>query len=78
MFAQGYETTIWGKQDGSQGHKATIYRYEFQVVYTGSPENDEFFASTPGGTLSFYSVASQSFEVGKEYYLDISPASNPT
>lgn len=71
MFAQGVESTVWN--DGKP-EKGTLYRYEFQVVYSGSPENEQFFASTPGGTLTFYSVRNQAFETGKEYYLDITPA----
>lgn len=49
----------------------------FAPVYTGSDENREFFKSTPGGVVQFNLVneaAASNFEVGKEYYLDFSPA----
>jgi len=44
-------------------------------VYSGSEENQQFFAATPGGEI-YLSVVNQSaldqFEVGKEYYVDFS------
>lgn len=49
----------------------------FQPVYGGSPENDKFFAATPGGSISLSVVnkpAAESFEVGKPYYVDFTPA----
>jgi hypothetical protein len=48
--------------------------YKFNAVSTGSEENKSFFASTPSGSLSLSSVRDDLFEVGKEYYLDFSPA----
>ena len=46
-------------------------------VYSGSEENKQFFAATPGGNLSL-NVLNQSaldqFEQGKEYYLDFTKA----
>lgn len=49
----------------------------FSAVYSGSEENKQFFAATPGGSFSFYTVnktAADQFEMGKEYYFDISAA----
>lgn len=46
-------------------------------VVTGSPENDSFFKYTPGGELKLSVLetgTSDKFEVGKEYYLDFTPA----
>jgi len=49
----------------------------FEVVTTGSPENESFFKWKPSGRLEFYVVnaaVAKQFELGKEYYLDITPA----
>lgn len=46
-------------------------------VVGGSEENDQFYAATPGGSILLAVVnesAAQQFEVGKEYYVDFSPA----
>ena len=41
-------------------------------VYSGSPENEEFFKWTPGGDLSLSVVNPDvEFEPDKEYYIDI-------
>lgn len=49
----------------------------FHPVYEGSEENRKFFQATPGGDIRFFTVnlaALNSFEMGKEYYVDFSPA----
>ncbi len=49
----------------------------FCPVYTGSEENKQFFKYTPGGVVQFNIVNSETadkFEIGKEYYVDFSPA----
>lgn len=54
-----------------------VYDSEFSAV-TGhadpgdSGENEEFWAATPAGTLKLSTVKSDHFEVGKDYYLDLS------
>ena len=48
-----------------------------RAVYSGSEENKRFFKYTPAGTVQLATVnaaAAAQFEVGKEYYLDFSPA----
>ncbi len=44
------------------------------VVTGGSAENKKFFASTPNGELKVGLHNPNVFEVGKEYYVDISLA----
>ncbi|MDE2096190.1 MAG: hypothetical protein KGL39_03020 [Patescibacteria group bacterium] len=47
------------------------------AVYTGSDENKQFFASTPGGLIQLNVLnpdAAATFEQGKEYYVDFTPA----
>lgn len=51
-----------------------LYSYEFQAVTGNSPENKQFFASTPGGNLSMSAVRDDLFEPGKSYYLDFTIA----
>ena len=46
-------------------------------VYSGSPENEKFFKYTPSGAISIGTVnaeAAESFEVGKEFYVDFTLA----
>lgn len=50
----------WGK----------VYDFEFWVVSGNSEENKQFFASTPSGKINVATVRDDTFQVGKEYYLD--------
>lgn len=46
-------------------------------VSSGSEENEEFFKWTPGGEIYLSVVnpaAAEQFEVGKEYFVDFTPA----
>lgn len=45
-------------------------------VISGSPENEAFFDATPGGEFwaTMKESVAESLELGKEYYIDISPA----
>lgn len=54
-----------------------LYTYDFSAVYSGSEENEKFFAYTPSGSLKVGSFKDDLFEPGKEYYLDILPAAVP-
>jgi hypothetical protein len=50
---------------------------KLSAVIDGSEENKEFFRWTPSGQLILSCVnpnVNKQFEVGKEYYIDISPA----
>ena len=53
------------------------YDYVFLPVLQGSPENTEFFKYTPSGRLEFSGIKADGFEVGEEYYLDLSLAVQP-
>lgn len=47
------------------------------AVIEGSDENKEFFRWTPSGQISIGCVneaANKQFEIGKEYYVDFTPA----
>ena len=52
-----------------------VYKASFSPVTQGSEENAKFYAATPSGRIEIgaYTIAG-CFEVGKEYYLDITPA----
>lgn len=64
-----------GKIDKSHG---TANIWMFPVVSSEpDSENSKFFAATPSGQLMLGVVnekAAEQFEVGKEYYLDFTPA----
>lgn len=61
------------EREGWNGHK-TLFAAKFRPVYGNSEENKKFFEATPSGLLEIGCFAKKSFEVGKEYYLDISEA----
>lgn len=57
--------------------EATAYDVQMTPVSGGSDENEEFFASTPGGVFTLLTVneeAGKMFKQGKEYYIDVTPA----
>lgn len=49
-----------------------LYAYRFIPVYSGSEENKKFYEATPGGSLDLNVTKNNTFEIGKDYYLDIS------
>ena len=53
------------------------YVLGFYAVYAGSAENDKYFKATPSAQFYVQTVneaAASRFEVGKNYYVDFSPA----
>lgn len=69
-----FKCTSSRKYQGWNGDGKFFYEYEMNAVSSGSDENKEFFASTPSGSLKVSAVASDLFEPGQEYYLDITKA----
>ena len=56
---------------------APSYSIEAQVVYTGSPENEQYFLATPGGKLDLMVMnkrAADQIEPGDEVYITIEKA----
>ena len=50
---------------------------EMLPVTSGSSENESFYRYTPSGKVELGTVneaAANSFEIGKQYYLDFTPA----
>ena len=68
-----FECVSVTKRKGWGGHPL-VHDAEFLAVTSGSEENKTFFAATPTGKLNVATVVPDMFEVGKSYFLDISPA----
>lgn len=51
-------------------------KVELNPVIDGSKENKQFFSYTPSGKIEMHikSAAIEQFEIGKEYYVDFTPA----
>ncbi len=64
-----YEREGWGPNGPRK-----LYGFKFSPVSGGTEENEKFFAATPAGSFEVGTVILDAFEVGKEYYLDISEA----
>lgn len=67
-----------GKKPYNESEPETGGAVSLSPVYSGSPENEQFYKWTPGGNISLSTVngaAFGAFEVGKEYYVDFTPAS---
>lgn len=68
-----YETSL----QGSSTEQIECRTVKLTAVYDNSPENKEFFKWTPNGQISIGLLAPkawQRFELGKEYYVDFTPA----
>lgn len=67
-FVCGWKTT------NAAGQGDQIY---LSPVYSGSEENEKFFAATPGGQIQLFTTnpdAAAQFVQGKEYFVDFTPA----
>ena len=56
------------KVEGSRPH--IHEKAKLSPVYSGSPENESFFASTPCGSIEVGTVAEGVFVIGKDYFVD--------
>lgn len=57
--------------------KGPLHTVKLQPVTSNSPENAEFYAATPSGQIELSTLneaAGKQFELGKEYYIDFTPA----
>ena len=54
-----------------------VHDVDLTPVCSGSEENKKFFAATPSGSIRLTcanAAATDQFELGKEYYVDFTPA----
>lgn len=62
----------------SVSYNPTAKKLKFAAQYDPSiPEDQRFAEATPSGSMEFYCtnpVALEQLEIGKQYYLDLSPA----
>jgi hypothetical protein len=79
---QRYETslTMSRKQGGAanEWEEVEVRTIIMQAVVNGSEENKEFFHATPSGEIRLSTIsraAWEAFELGREYYIDFTPAS---
>jgi len=73
ISAEPHTTSLWDETHQTHLGEGTAYQYKFQAVTGGSPENDKFFASTPGGYIDLYAVRADLFKRGQTYYIDFTP-----
>lgn len=62
---------MWGSNTGI----GTVIK--LNPVMSGSKENEEFYKYSPSGSIELGTIneaAATSFEIGKEYYVDFTPA----
>ena len=67
--------SVWKNGEGRMAEVQTI---KLLPVTGDSPENEEFFASTPSGTIELGVVnaaAAAAFGLGAEFYVTFTPAS---
>lgn len=51
-----------------------LFEAELTPVHRDSPENEDFFASTPGGRINLATIRDDHFVPGKTYYVDFTEA----
>lgn len=61
-------------KSNSWNNKGFLYTAKFNVVTSGSEDNDKFFAFTPTGSITMGTYKEDTFEVGKDYYVDFTKA----
>lgn len=78
FIVSSYETQLHHQRnDKGEMERQELRTVKLQAVYDGSPENKEFFKWTPSGQISLGVLnpeAWKQLELGKEYYVDFSPA----
>ncbi len=80
---QRYETSLSSRLvDGGAWQETEMRTLIFQAVHSQDPnsENRRFWEATPSGEIRLGTVspaAWEQFELGKEYYIDFSPAEVP-
>jgi hypothetical protein len=78
MQRNGGETMVRCKFKCTQKTETTGgFQVTLEPVTCGSQENEQFFKWTPWGKMEFGTIneeAAKQFEVGKEYFIDLSPA----
>lgn len=62
------------KRHWDRSKKEFLYIAKFYAVIQDSLENQKFFEATPVGSLEIGTYKEDHFEVGKEYYLDLTLA----
>jgi len=58
------------KPDGTAGPDGFVYDATLFPVSDNSPENKQFFASTPSGQIQIGTIREDHFVPGKTYYID--------
>lgn len=56
------------------GVNPEVHTVRLQPVTSGSKENEQFYAATPGGQIEVLTVKPGLFDLGKEYYVDFTLA----
>lgn len=67
-------STVWDSEGKKQS--GFTFEYEFQVVIGNSPEDKQFFASTPFGQMKMGAVRDDLYQPGKYYYFNSTEATS--